>query len=281
MSGVVALQQGALPRAGSELLLVTCVADAHVCAHMREALRGRGTVRVVRTLDEVSAILRTSPVNVDVVVVPSRDVALREAVGFVREVVRSFPNTALVAYCSPAPEHSLDIRNLALAGIHHFYFAGERSPVALRSLLNAARRECAADGVMSVLRSALTDETAPIAEACVVRPSQIRAVADLVSALGLHRKTLYHRCRKAGFTGPAELMAWSRLALAAQLLAHSGRTIESVADELEFASVTSLRNMMKRYTGQRASDVRYNGGANCVVVALERRLAARRRLHLV
>jgi AraC-like DNA-binding protein len=248
---------------------------------MREALRGRGSVRVVDTLDDVSTILQSSAEHVDVVVVPPRDIVLREAVGFVRSAIRLFPDTALVAYCSTAPEFSADIRMLAVAGVHHFYFAGERSCVALQSVLTTARRECAADRVMAMMASVLSDALVPIAEACLARPSDVCTVGDLVNALGLHRKTLYCRCRREGFTGPAELLAWSRLALVAYLLAHSGRTIESVADELEFASVTSLRNMMKRYTGQRASDVRAAGGVNCVVAALKRRLATRRALHLV
>jgi hypothetical protein len=43
--------------------------------------------------------------------------------------------------------------------------------------------------------------------------------------------------------------------------------------ELSYPSDTSLRNAMKRYTGQRASEIRERGGVETVVRALRRRLA--------
>ena len=53
-------------------------------------------------------------------------------------------------------------------------------------------------------------------------------------------------------------------------MASTCRTIESIALQLEFPSDTSLRNMMKRYTGLKASEVRQRGGARCVVAAVRR-----------
>jgi AraC-like DNA-binding protein len=93
-------------------------------------------------------------------------------------------------------------------------------------------------------------------------------VTEVADALGYNRKTLVNHCAQAEFLPPHELLCWCRLAVAGELMASSGRTIEAIANQLEFPSDTSFRNMMKRYTGLKASEVRERGGACCVVTAL-------------
>ncbi len=281
MAGAVALHEVVSPPSPDGLLIVTCVAEAQVCARLRDSVRDRGVVRTVRTLDDVAQILYSSHEAVDVVVLPARDVALRDSAGFVRDVSKSFPDVALVAYCGLGSQYSSDIRNLAIAGVHHFFFGGEQDRTTLRSVLLSARQECASDRVLVALTGVLNDVLLPLARACLARPTEVRSVHDLVDALGLHRKTLYNYCRQGGFSGPAELMAWVRLALFAHLMTRSGRTIESIANELEFASPTALRNMVKRYTGRTAGEIRVTGGMACVIASLNLRLGKNRELHLV
>jgi AraC-like DNA-binding protein len=220
--------------------------------------------------------------SADVVILPPRDTSGCEAAPIVREIVRHSPQTALVAYLEPYYQGSSDIRALAIAGVHQFLFVGEESRLALYSLLESARRECAAEQVMHRLGAIFDERIHPSVELCLMHPAAIRAVDDLVVASRLHRKTLYNQCRRAGLTGPAELIAWCRLALAAFILHATAKTIEAVADELEFASPTALRNMIKRYTGLRASEVRTAGGLECIVSALQLRLdRSLRALHVV
>lgn len=281
MSGVVALHDVESPRPAAGLLVVNCVAEPQVGARLRDSVRDSGTVRTVRTLEDVAQILHSSREPVDVVVLPARDVALRDSTDFVRGVAKSFPDVALVAYCGLGTQHSTEIRNLALAGVHHFFFAGEYDRTTLRAVLFSARQQCASDRVLEALTGVLNDILLPLVRACLARPSDLRTVRDLVNAVGLHRKTLYNYCRQGGLTGPAELMAWVRLALFAHLMSRSGRTIESIADDLEFASPTALRNMMKRYTGLTAGEVRAAGGLACVIASLDSRLGKKKHLHLV
>ena len=134
---------------------------------------------------------------------------------------------------------------------------------------------------MAELAAVLDESVLPIVEACLARPAATRTVNDLVDTIGLHRKTLYNHCLRSRLSGPAELIAWSRLALVAYLLGRTGRTVESIAEELDFASPSSLRNMMKRYTGLTASGVRAGGGLPCVMLALAGRVATSAPLHVV
>jgi AraC-like DNA-binding protein len=100
------------------------------------------------------------------------------------------------------------------------------------------------------------------------------SVEDAATAMGIHRKTLVDRLRSAGLPSPRTIIGWSRLLTAARLLDDPGRTVEQVALRLDFPSGTALRNMFKRYTGLRTSEVRENGGVRCVLHAFKRVLAA-------
>lgn len=261
-------------------VVAVCVPDPRLHARVLDAVRGRATVRAIPSLAALLDVLRAEPA--DVVILPPRDASGCEATPIVREIVKHSPQTAIVAHLEPRYQGSSDIRALAIAGVHQFLFVGEESRVALQSLLESARRECAAEQVLQRLGAILDERVHPNVELCLMHPAEIRAVDDLVAASRLHRKTLYNQCRRAGLSGPAELIAWCRLALAAFILSETAKTVETVAAELEFASPTALRNMMKRYTGLRASDVRAAGGVERIETALRARLGrAPRHLHVV
>ena len=62
--------------------------------------------------------------------------------------------------------------------------------------------------------------------------------------------------------------------MAARMLDDPARTVEQVALKLDFPSGAALRNMFKRYTGLRTTEVRENGGVRCLIHAFKRELAA-------
>ena len=114
-----------------------------------------------------------------------------------------------------------------------------------------------------------------VAQACVMHQPEGNTVAGLARVLGVDRKTLRNYSARFGTPAPGELIGWSRLMMAAQLLTTTGQTVEWVALELHYPSDTSLRNAMKRYTGMRARAVVKGGGLPVVVRAFKRRLRAR------
>ena len=258
-------------------VVLTCVADPGLLARLSDALRGRGVLRIAPTLTHLVAALEAAPSAFDIIVIPATlgpgDHIERSVPSIVRDMAGVAPHAAVVAYCRTAGSCGADIRGLAIAGVHEFLFAGDDSCIALRQVLDTARRECAAERVLAELTRVLPERVHPLAEACLSRPAEVRTVEDLANQVGLHRKTVFNQCVDSGLAGPSELIAWCRLALAGYLLHHTRRTVESVADQLEFPSVTALRNMLKRYTGLRANDVRSRGGTSAVVAALARRLA--------
>jgi AraC-like DNA-binding protein len=242
-------------------------------ARIASTLRGRDmNVTFVERIAELTDAVMQTRAPIATIIVEVRDVDGRAVHEIVEDLHAGGAGTPLVAYCRPGAEHSSDIRALVLAGAHQLLFHGiDDAGIALRHILDAAQQasvgERAADELMRVVPAKLE----PIVSH-VTRYPVTQRVSQVADALGYHRKTLVNHCAQTAFLSPHELLCWCRLAVAGELMARSSRTIESIANQLEFSSDTGLRNMMKRYTGLKASEVRERGGARCVVSALRGQL---------
>jgi len=132
-------------------VVVIFALTAQLEARFRDALRGRATIILVRSFDEIAFVIRETTRPVDIVVLPGHDNAA-EATRTVRLVAAERPDCAIVAYCRVGSQFSSDIRALATAGVHQFIFLGvDDAGIAFRDVLEKARRQCAAMMVMKVL----------------------------------------------------------------------------------------------------------------------------------
>jgi AraC-like DNA-binding protein len=109
----------------------------------------------------------------------------------------------------------------------------------------------------------------------VVRLALARAaaplpVADFALALGLHRKTLWSQCRRHGVASVQVLMMWCRLIAVTRALRVRRESVERIANELEFASPTALRNATRRYLGVTPSVLREAGGEDLACAGFRR-----------
>src|ERR1043165_7519503 len=127
--------------------------------------------------------------------------------------------------------------------------------------------------MLTELEPSVPEHVFPMLRYCLEHGRRNLSVEDLAGALAVHRKTLVDWLKAAGLPSPSSIISWSRLLVAARMLDDPGRTVEQVALLLDFPSGTSLRNMMKRYTGLVTSEVRQNGGARCVLHAFKRELS--------
>ncbi|HVA58768.1 MAG: helix-turn-helix domain-containing protein [Gemmatimonadaceae bacterium] len=254
-------------------LIVGYVASHAERARLTGALRGWARAQWAESLAEVVAAVRRAKGAAITVILAPRDGDGHSAAPIVRELRRIAPSAAVVAHCHTGLANAAGIRQMAEAGVHEFLFVGvDDSRVALRSVVAAAQRACAADAVLDALLPVLPAAIRPVAEYCVTHAAEARSVDSVASALGVHRKTLRNRCVAGGSPSPARLIAWCRLMLAAQLLSSTGQTVEWVALEMEYPSDKALRNAMKRYTALRASEVRRQGGLRCVLDLFVQRL---------
>lgn len=253
-------------------LIVACVSP-NDGARLRDAFHGNADfVFVARMRELVPAIVRQSrPVTAVVVAARDRDGA--PAAPVVRSFAPQHPRIAIVACCDVGVLPSEDLRYLAAAGVHEFAFRGVNDAgAALRTLLESAVHECAADVVMREVARVLPARLHPFAEVCLSRPRDARTVTAAARMLGVHRKTLVNHCAREGLPGPQELLGWFRLMLVGYFLETTGRTVEAIALSHEWASVTSLRNMIRRYMRTRAIEIRRSGGLALVVEHFQRRI---------
>lgn len=266
-------QSGSAAR--SEHLVIGLVHGPAERARIASTLRARSMQAVfVDRVGELADAVTHARAQIAAIIVEVRDadgVPIHEVIGDMHAGGTGMP---LVAYCRPGAEHSSDIRALVLAGAHQLLFHGiDDTGIALRHILDAAQQSAVGERAREELMCVIPPKLSAFVSHVTRYPATQR-VSEVAIALGYHRRTLVNHCAQVGFLSPHELLCWCRLAVAGELMARSSRTIEAIAHELDFSSDTGLRNMMKRYTGLKASEVRERGGAKCVVAALRRALPA-------
>ena len=271
MSSELALRQVA--RRTAEVVVLACGLSRAQRGYVADGLR-RAHCTYVETFAELERVLPTMPVC-DALILAPRDHQQRDAVDVVQCVAREWPGTAIVVFCPPRTENGVSFRSLALAGVHHFVFEGVyHTATALATAVEYACRASSADVVVQKLEPLVPVELHSIVHVVLARPDTLTTVDQVAAALGVHRKTLVNRCARAGFIRPAELITWCRLALVAYALGRGGATVEAIAHSLGFPSHTALRNLLKRHSGKRATDIRGGGGLSVLVDAFASRSVA-------
>jgi AraC-like DNA-binding protein len=257
--------------------VIALLADAAPALRLRDALKGDAVVHVAATIADAHHLLKTVATPLAAVIVEPHDREGRPTAGFVRQVAAAHPGVPLVGYCCATLAESREIVDLVSAGVHDLLFKGVHDVrIAARHVLHAASLSCAADQIFAQIADVVPERLESLVRHALREPQAAHSVSAVADVLGLHRKTLANYCADAALPPPGELIAWCRLFLTAYLLGTTARTVERIALELDFASDTALRNMMKRYTGHSASEVRRHGGLPCAVDAFRKHLVYRR-----
>jgi AraC-like DNA-binding protein len=255
------------------VIVAAHVRDPIARARLTEALRGEASIRNCARLSEVIALVETGLASI--VVVDHRDYDGSSTLPGVRRLREDFPSVPIVIYVPLSNEISGRVLEYARAGVSQLVFQGVddlRTP--LRAAINTAMDHASALALGQEFERLVPANLLPFLRYALEHSRRNMSVEDAATAMGIHRKTLVDRLRAAGLPSPRAIIGWSRLLMAARLLDDPGRTVEQVALQLDFPSGTALRNMFKRYTGLRTSEVRENGGVRCVLHAFKRELAA-------
>lgn len=94
----------------------------------------------------------------------------------------------------------------------------------------------------------------------------------LVSQAGVHRKTLWSRCRRSGVLSPREILQWVRIILATQLLEETVLTVDDVANALDFATPSTLRTSFRRRLQASPAGLRTPGSTDAILHEFARRM---------
>ncbi len=135
----------------------------------------------------------------------------------------------------------------------------------MRAAIASARRGSVAQRIHDEVSLYLPPAAQPLLRYAVSRASDEPSVEDAAANLGVDRKTLFNWLRGCGDVRPRAFINWIRLAIVVGMLEDPGRTIEQVALDAGFSSGTAFRNMLQRYTGLRASDIRGEGALETVL----------------
>lgn len=255
------------------MIVAALVRDPRARARLADALRGEATIRDCDRLSEVLAMVETGLASI--VIVDHRDYDGTSTLPAVKHLIENFPSIPVVMYVALSNESSSQVLEYARAGVSQLVFQGVddlRTP--LRAAVNTAMDHASALALVDEFDRLVPANLIPFLRYALEHARRDIGVEEAATAMGIHRKTLVDRLRAASLPSPRTILGWSRLLMAARLLDDPGRTVEQVALKLDFPSGTALRNMFKRYTGLRTSEVRENGGVRCVLHAFKRQLAA-------
>ena len=242
-------------------------------------LRLTAALRYVDSFDELDQLL-PELTSCDALILASRDARGRSAIATIERVVREWPETGVVVFCPATMQEAPPARALVLAGAHELVFEGVHPTSGrLAMAVENARRYVAATSVSERLEPLVPDLVRSMVQEVLAHPERVTSVEELARSLGVHRKTLFNRCERAGFVQPAELITWCRLAMVGRMLDRSGATIESIALTLGFPSHTTLRNRVKSYLGCTATEARRRGALAAVLESLRARISSGRLPH--
>ena len=171
-----------------------------------------------------------------------------EAIPVLALVRRSAPwCAATIALLESHPDQVLIVEELDLGCVVR----------ALSTRLRRAEFVCA---VWGELEADVPEGLRPLVRIALARAAEPLSVQGIADAMGLHRKTLWSRCRRHGVGSAQALMTWCRLLAVAHALRTCTRPVDAIAEELAFASPTALRNAVRRHLRTTPSALRAAGG---------------------
>lgn len=259
------------------MIVAALVWDAAARARLQDALRGHATVRFCDRQSEILALVENNLAGV--VIVDLRDRDGLSTLASVSRLRGEFPSVPVVLYCAISSHNSRDVLAFARAGVNDLVFREvDDLRQTLRTVLSAASDHCSAREILGELETLVPAGALAMLRYCLENGRRALSVPEVATALNVHRKTLVDRLGSAHLPPPSAIIAWCRLLVCARLLEDPGRSVEQVALLLDFPSGTSMRNMMKRYTGLRPGEIRENGGVRCVLHAFKRELAGLERM---
>jgi AraC-like DNA-binding protein len=244
----------------ARLTVVALVIGPTYRARIRGALSGRADVRFCELRGELLPLAVAT--HAGAIIAEPRDRAREDVSSVVAAIRAGLPSVPVIAYVADGSATSADILAMARAGVHDLVRTGFDD---VGFALGTALASGAADTIRAELEQLVPPAAWPFVSWCLTRtqaPISIRAAAE---ALGLDRRTLSRRLDRAGLPHPRRIAGWCRVIAAARLLDEPIYTLERVALLLDFPSGTALRNMLRRYTGLRPSEIRENGGVRCVM----------------
>ncbi|MEP6764157.1 MAG: helix-turn-helix domain-containing protein [Gemmatimonadaceae bacterium] len=248
-------------------------ADRALVARLRGAL---GSFSTLEPFDDVALLLdalRVGRVSMTLVIVDASTFEFAESA--LRRIHSDFASHPLVAYYDPRGLTQRHLFALAQTGITDLVQLDVHDLKHLfGKILESAERTKHAEILSEQLEDDIPPEIRSVFIYALQNAGHSMDVPELAAALGVSKRTLAWRLRQQRFPSPRVFLTWCRLLVASLLLQERGRTLDSVAAQLDFPGGHSLGGVFFRYMGRGIIALREDGVASEVLAAFRAAIAA-------
>lgn len=207
-----------------------------------------GTLTELLPFSDVGALIdciRTGTNSATVVFVDASTIEVAETV--LRRIRANFPVHPLIAYYNGRGLTSRHLVAIAQSGITELVQLDiDDSRLTFERILNSASRVTHAQTLADMLRNDVPEGLHSLFLFSLEHAGRRLEVTELAATVGLSKRTLSWRMAQYGAPSPRLFLTWCRLLVAALLLNDSGRTLDSVADQLNFSGGHALGAMFFR-----------------------------------
>lgn len=212
--------------------------------------------------------------NVALVITDAVDCGGRSNSGAIAAVRARNERLPILVICSAAAGQTHLVPDVVRAGATGLLFRGiDESRHVIRTALHQVARHQAAEHIYKAVLPLLPAAAVPLLRFAISRAADEPSVTQAAEDIGVDRKTLLNWLR-FGRMSPTEFLNWTRLTLAIGAMEGTTYSAERIALELGFASGTAFRNMLQRYTGRRAGELRAAGSFDATLEQFKARLTA-------
>jgi AraC-like DNA-binding protein len=240
-------------------------------AHLERSLKSRATIAFCDRVDSLVQLAEAGPLSA--VVTELRDIDGEVTGHTIAQIRERFPSLPIVVFVSleASDVHELahvpDLRATAVV-IRAYDDLAAEVLAAIRTVPEHPAEVKILETVHRHAPRGLVNLFDFLAHAAV-RPITVEQASKGVR---VPRRTLGDQLKRANLPPMERLIGWMRLLHAAWKMDGHGRTVDSVANELQFKSGSALRHMVKRYTGRTPSEIWSLGGFSYLLGQFERSL---------
>ena len=248
---------------------VLLVAQSDTVAAEAEAMLGQSTrVMHAHCVRDGSAILERHAGVCVLCPVPGAD---EERLGVrLLDLRHEFPHVSWVALFFEGGSDSRWALRLGQAGVTELVSVGRSLPqVALTTALSRCETDSVAVRIWKQAALDVPDSLIALFKPALRLAHRPVSMTRLAAATRMHERTLRKYCDASDLPSPQWLIGWARLLVAAYYLDEPGRTVQSIAELLEFPSAVALANHVRRYTRMTPSSVREQGALHTIARAIE------------
>jgi AraC-like DNA-binding protein len=171
---------------------------------------------------------------------------------------RRYPLTPIVAW---GDLDGRDLYRLGKAGASEVVVSRESSNAPLvTDVLEDATSDLLAAEIDERLSQRVSEEARRLVQSAASRIPAGVQVPDLAAANGMSVSTLERRCERWGLPTPGQLLLWLRIVYGLKWLLEPGRSVESVAHQLDYSSGAAFRRAIKVTVGGKPTPLRNRRG---------------------